>query len=296
VSTPPPQRTFSLPELMTYGTVRIECIMPDAKTSTGTGFTIMFKNDDGSFIPFIVTNKHVIRGCLSGSFVMSNTNMAEDTRIHRDQRNIRFEANNWIPHPEEDIDLCIAPINPLLEMLKRNNFNPFLGYANMDLIPTEQLLESFEPLEQIIMVGYPIGLWDSVNNLPLLRRGITATHPKMDYKGKPEFLIDAAVYPGSSGSPVYLYESGSININKEIKFGTRIFLLGINYQYIYRNVRGDIKVEDIPTTKTSQQQYAEVASPVNLGVCIKSSKLKEFEPILRKMDTNKKTSEDTIDI
>jgi hypothetical protein len=46
-------------------------------------------------------------------------------------------------------------------------------------------------------------------------------------------------------------------------------------------MQGDIKVEDIPTT--SQRQYAEVVTPANLGVCIKSSKLKEFEPILRKM-------------
>jgi hypothetical protein len=61
-------------------------------------------------------------------------------------------------------------------------------------------------------------------------------------------------------------------------------------------VRGEIKVEDIPTTKTSQQQYAEVASPANLGVCIKSSKLKEFVPILKKMDAKKKTSEGTTDM
>jgi hypothetical protein len=169
-------------------------------------------------------------------------------------------------------------------MLGRNNFNAFLGYANLDLIPNEQLLESFEPLEQIIMAGYPIGLWDSVNNLPLLRRGITSIHPKIDFMGKPEFLIDAAVYPGSSGSPVYLYESESFNIKNEIKLGTRIFLLGLNYASYYENVRGEIKVEDIPTRKTSQKQYTEVVSPTNLGVCIKSSKLKEFVPILKKMD------------
>src|SRR5688572_22479909 len=135
MSTPqtPPQRTFSLPELMTYGTVRIECIMSDGEQSTGTGFTVMHKNDDGTHIPFIVTNKHVIGDCISGFIVLSNTDMEKDTRIHTDQRRIRFDANNWIPHPEEDVDLCIAPINPLLEMLKRNNFKAFLGYANLDL-------------------------------------------------------------------------------------------------------------------------------------------------------------------
>lgn len=52
------------------------------------------------------------------------------------------------------------------------------------------------------MVGYPDGIWDEFNNQPIVRRGITATHPKNDFNGKGEFLIDAVCFPGSSGSPV----------------------------------------------------------------------------------------------
>jgi len=56
------------------------------------------------------------------------------------------------------------------------------------------------------MVGYPIGLWDEKNNYPIFRKGITATHPANDYNGKSEFMIDAACFPGSSGSPVYIID------------------------------------------------------------------------------------------
>jgi hypothetical protein len=129
------------------------------------------------------------------------------------------------------------------------------------------------------MVGYPISLWDSVNNLPLLRRGITATHPKIDYRGKPEFLIDAAVFPGSSGSPVYLYDFGAFHDGEESKLGTRIYLLGINYKYIFQSGHGDIKVEDI---STAQREYTEVRTPANRGIVIRANKLWEFEPILRR--------------
>jgi len=59
------------------------------------------------------------------------------------------------------------------------------------------------------MVGYPVGIWDSANNMPVIRRGITATHPGKDYEGKSEFMIDAACFPGSSGSPVFLFNLGS---------------------------------------------------------------------------------------
>jgi hypothetical protein len=48
------------------------------------------------------------------------------------------------------------------------------------------------------MVGYPNGLWDTANNFPLIRRGVTATHIKNNYNGKSEFVIDIACYGGSS--------------------------------------------------------------------------------------------------
>jgi len=57
------------------------------------------------------------------------------------------------------------------------------------------------------MIGYPNGLWDHVNNLPLIRRGITASHPGVDYQiegqnGPGVTVIDMACFPDSSGSPV----------------------------------------------------------------------------------------------
>jgi hypothetical protein len=83
-----------------------------------------------------------------------------------------------------------------------------------EIIPTAEQLEGLAALEDIVMVGYPIGLWDKVNNMPIIRRGITATHPKLPYNGREEFMIDAACFPGSSGSPVVLYnETGYIDRN-----------------------------------------------------------------------------------
>jgi hypothetical protein len=200
-------------------------------------------------------------------------------RIHTDQKGVRFRGENWIPHPEADIDLCILPIADAINQLQQQNFDAFVVYNEIENIPNPQQLENLDPLEPILMVGYPIGLWDSVNNLPLLRRGVTSTHPKLDYKGKAEFLIDAAVFPGSSGSPVYLYDFGMYREGQQSKLGTRFYLLGINYKYIFQTGHGDIKVEDIPT---AQREYAEVRTPANLGIVIRANKLSEFEPILRR--------------
>ena len=66
-------------------------------------------------------------------------------------------------------------------------------------------LESLMAVEDVIMVGYPIGLADDIHNLPLIRSGITASHPAIDFRCKPEGVVDMACFPGSSGSPVFLY-------------------------------------------------------------------------------------------
>ena len=57
--------------------------------------------------------------------------------------------------------------------------------------------------EEIVFIGYPSGLRDEHNSTPLIRRGITASPIWNDFGNDPIFLIDAGVYPGSSGSPVF---------------------------------------------------------------------------------------------
>ena len=85
-------------------------------------------------------------------------------------------------------------------------------------------------LEEIVMVGYPIGLWDAANNMPLFRRGITATHPNIDYEGRPDFVIDAACFPGSSWSPALLFNQGAYTTRQGTYLGSpRLKLLGVLY-------------------------------------------------------------------
>jgi hypothetical protein len=67
------------------------------------------------------------------------------------------------------------------------------------------------------MIGYPAGLYDERNASPIWRIGIIATSPLVGYAFTPlyqkayklpsfidGFLVDAPVYPGSSGSAVVI--------------------------------------------------------------------------------------------
>mgnify|MGYP003291781313 CR=1 FL=1 len=61
--------------------------------------------------------------------------------------------------------------------------------------------------------------YDKKNNLPLVRTGTIASHPRKDFNGLPQFVIDAQVFPGSSGSPVFIdmtFERFKNNLRKEI--------------------------------------------------------------------------------
>lgn len=79
--------------------------------------------------------------------------------------------------------------------------------------------------------------------MPLFRQGIIASHPRYDFNGESVFIIDAQVFPRSSGSPVHIdltYEdmkNGKFVIEKNIK------LLGMISQIVIRNNR----LQAIPT-------------------------------------------------
>jgi len=137
---------------------------------------------------------------------------------------------------------------------------------------------SLMAIEEIVMVGYPNGIWDHVNNPPVFRRGATATHPNTDYCGKKEFMIDAACFPGSSGSPVLLYNFGNYSDRKgNVIIGSRIKLLGVLFAAPQHTATGEIVIANIPT---AVKPVAISRIPNNLGLVIKASRLMEFDAVL----------------
>lgn len=264
-------------EQLAHSTVRIECELHNGQIGTGTGFFYRFADKEGLHVPAIVTNKHVIRGARKGKFLMTykKPNGDPDQQNHQSYLFDNFESL-WLPHPEDDVDLCVMPIAPILEAAK--NESKALFYISLDksLIPTKEEMEDMVLMEEITMVGYPNGIWDQVNNMPVFRRGITATHPNLDWNGKPEFLIDAACFPGSSGSPVFLYnQTGFATKSKGMTIGpSRLKLLGILYAGPQHTVNGEIKVIEVPT----QNIPVSISTiPNNLGMVIKATKLSYFE-------------------
>lgn len=277
-----PQRPqMSISEQLAFSTVRIEVKTKDG-SGTGTGFFFNFLDDGKQHIPAIVTNKHVIKGALEGTLLLTSSNVDSTPNLasHIPITLQNFE-NMWIQHPENNVDLAIMLIAPLLNEASRKGFKPFLIPFNKEIIPNDAQIKELTAVEDILMVGYPIGIWDQKNNYPVFRKGITATHPANDYNGKQEFMIDAACFPGSSGSPVFLYNvSNYANKSGNIIIGSRFYFLGILYAGPQYTNTGEVKVIDIPTKTETISVFH---MPINLGYVIKSKKLFDFNEILRKI-------------
>lgn len=270
-------KPLSISEQLAHSTVRLECQLSDGRLSTGTGFFYRFAERDGSFVPAIVTNKHVVAGAVTGRFHMTlaDSNGEALPKSHEAFSFSGFERL-WFPHPEPDVDLCAMPIAPLLNVASAASKRLFYLTLEKSLVPTTAELEEMVLMEEITMVGYPNGLWDEVNNMPIFRRGITASHPNLDWNGKPEFLIDAACFPGSSGSPVFLLnQMGYATRSGGMVIGSgRVRLLGVLYAGPQHTVAGEVRIVTIPTHNIPM---AISAIPNNLGNVIKISKLEAFE-------------------
>lgn len=272
--------SLSPSEQLAHSTVRIETNHVDGSTRTGTGFFFSFRGKESDqTIPAIVTNKHVIDGAPNGKIHLTLRNEENGPRLgeHIAVAIDQF-SQGWVPHPDENVDLCVLPINPLLARFDSMGCRFFFVSLDESLLPTQEELDDLTALEDILMIGYPNGIWDSTNNMPILRRGVTATHPKMDYDGRREFVVDAACFPGSSGSPIFLFNTGTWSTRQgTIVGGSRIKLLGLLYAGPQHTASGEVRIVNVPT---QQRAVAFSTIPNNLGFVIKSNRLHEMRDAL----------------
>lgn len=265
----------SISERLMFNTVRLETA---DGMSSGTGFFFNFKIDE-SIYPTIITNKHVVR-----------YNPDEIMRFHLHLGNPDGTVTEncqvvikvkWIFHSSQD--LCFCFVNPVFEKVKLETGKSVFYVPNDEsILATEDKLKDLSALEELVMIGYPNGLWDFYNNYPIFRKGFTASHPSVDFNNEPIGLIDAACFPGSSGSPIYiLNEAGYTDRYGNTYLGSsRIIFLGVLYSGPRMNVEGELVEEPIPTLNDFVLKPS-VKMMINLGYYIKARELLEFKNYIK---------------
>ena len=193
-------------------------------------------------MPVIVTNKHVLNGNLTASYYVTLATSDGMPAIGKMARiEIANLPNAWIGHPDPKVDLAIIPIAESLRQFAQQRVPSFIVHLDQSIIPTEAALAGLTPVEDVLVVGYPDGIWDSRNNAPIFRRGITATAAYLPFDGETVFLIDCSIFPGSSGSPVFLYNTGGWTDRRgnTALGGVRLLFLGYRcMQWPYTQLQG----------------------------------------------------------
>ncbi len=255
-------------EQLFFTTVRVDTVTSGGNAGSGTAFLFSLE-DGGKSYPFIVTNKHVISEQASGCLTFLRGTETHPVLGDAIEVNIEKWADDWFVHPDPEIDIAILPLVPIHESLREKGLMPFYRHISSSFIPSEEAMQRVDAIEEITFIGYPNGIWDSTNLLPIARRGTTATPISIDYEGKPRFLIDASVFPGSSGSPVFILNTGSYAVKTGgLHVGRRLLFVGVVSEVYCRSSLHEIVPVPIPTNVVPK---AHVQEMIDLGIVLKPS-------------------------
>lgn len=207
-----------------YTTVPIYAHNSDKSLSTGTGFLFSVRESETESIPLLITNYHVLKDAMLG-FVelhIGEKGFPTDKTIR-----VQFDKSIIDGNKLGKLDLIAVPLAGTFNDFQNRNIEIFFRTVDQNIVPTKEQEDKLSAIENITFIGYPSGLYDEKNKISIIRQGITATPIWNDFKGEEVFLIDAGVFPGSSGSPVFIYNQGTYPVKDGIALGSRLIFVGV---------------------------------------------------------------------
>jgi hypothetical protein len=167
----------------------------------GTGFVVSFRDAEapGGVTPVVVTSVHVIetvgRGPLDFALrVPDEQGEPEAVAVRYQPR--RGRERFYVRHPRQDLAAFALKLP--------------VGFS--DLIPVYSFLDegsvagrsaTLRAGAEVSFLGFPEVLPGTVGAFPILRTGRVASYPVGSTNAQGLFVINADVYPGDSGAPVF---------------------------------------------------------------------------------------------
>lgn len=203
----------------------------DKVVSQGTGFFYLHVHTDPDLtILYLVTAYHVLTGSrpkekkpskgdtVTFQFHRSETVPGDIKTVHIPLFTTK-EKPIWITsssYPEAD--LAVIPlINSWYKDCKIKALSAEFEKGNVTV----------RPATNVTLVGYPNGLYDKTNALPIWQKGSVASEPEINFDGKPLFLIDVSAVPSMSGAPVFALSYGTYQMENGSIGGVIRKFLGI---------------------------------------------------------------------
>lgn len=206
---------------------------------------------------WLVTNRHVVLPkvqdaeivptelCFHLRRVISGRLTWSPYRLSRDQLHERVRL-----HPSPIVDVAAIEIGDLLEGIVRDDKDEYQGLIPWNAVGPDDFAGqnkiNIEVSDDVLVIGYPRGFYDTVNLFPIVKGGIVASRWGAHFCGAPHFLIDAKLFPGSSGSIVVskprelVLENGNLLMAKERQYA----FLGV-YSGEYQVKETPVELEDL---------------------------------------------------
>ncbi|HEX2749444.1 MAG TPA: serine protease [Verrucomicrobiales bacterium] len=166
------------------------------RKAAGTGIAV-FMSDRGTAV---VTSAHVLETARQGPvFIavrMAGTEGGTRTAIVG-YYPPRAGGSYYVRHPRHDVAAFALPLPE--GPVSMNTCLDYKGIGNQPL----------HAGDQVFFAGYPDVMPYLKGVFPVLRKGTIATYPVGTPEMNDMFCIDAGVYPGDSGSPVFTASGGS---------------------------------------------------------------------------------------
>jgi S1-C subfamily serine protease len=250
-----------------YTPVRLETKHADGSSVAGTSFVFRDAASPPEHQLFLVSNKHVVADAVDGYLYFTEKGSDGQPVLGKPffVRNSMFHAQ-WHGHPDESIDVAVMPLSWQLDLIARGGKSAFLRAITLDEVADPNVLQNLDVTAPVLFAGFPNGMFDEKHYLPIFRRGYVATAPDLDFNGAPVFLIDASVFSGSSGSPVFTVGDGLIGGTPALK------LLGVVSAVYTQSTEGSITWRKSPTTSVP---VPTVEQMIDLGVVFKARCIRE---------------------
>ena len=180
---------------------------------------------------FFVTSRHVLVDAPTGHHpdrveIVLHTDLVNLTMhtcvalpLYRDGRSLWRQARD----SGGEIDVAVLELD-------RSTFG---SPAIVRPFTPEHLQVSVEdvPLgKQLLVLGFPLGFYDTLHNLPVARNATVASAFGVRFQGQGYFLTDARMHRGASGAPVVVHDPAA-------RSGVRWKLLGIQSARMDRQTR-----------------------------------------------------------
>lgn len=248
-----------------FSVLRLVTSNEDGDGNRGTGVIVDLEVIPGKITPVLVTNKHVVKDATEISLELPASKGPTGVILGNSaQIEMKLEGDKFFSPRDKDVDIAILPFGAVLQGFHNLHPKPFVRFLPVSEFPSSEEYASLDALEEVFFMGFPDGRWDSVNKTPIIRRGVTATPVTLPFDGKPEFLIDASVFPGSSGSPLFVARTTTFLSNSELVTQKLAIFAGIVTKYHHRT-------HQVPVFDTE----TEVIESIDLGLVTNVTAVKD---------------------